>query len=634
MRTYVLALLTLCSAPAFSQALFADKVQGWKIQFPKRDLVAYTYKEVIDFRLNPAPKEGEGKVQASVSSSFQLVPLKDFLKFEDGLFYYDEMTIDALKAGNADGKNVPVDKLCGSYREEDIFHSDLKLCVVKFPLAEKGKPFTYSYTEQYRDVKFLTSFYFNHHFPAVERVLEFHIPAWLELDLREFNFAGAGVEKSVKQEGDGKTITFTMKDVAALPRESNAPNRAQSLPHLVCVTKAYRDGANRQPLFESVKDLYGWYSSLTAQIGNKPEELKPQVDALIAGKKTDLEKVESIFYWVQDNIRYIAFENGIMGFKPDAAQNVLRNKYGDCKGKANLLKEMLKLAGFDARLTWIGTADLPYDYSLPSLAVDNHMICTVIIAGKRYFLDGTEYYMALNDYAERIQGKEVLIEDGRNYIVDRVPVFSADHNKTKHAMKLAIGESALNGTASVEFNGESKSWLQSGYSVQRNDKKDETLAAYLKKGDDNLVITDIKHSEFTDRLKPLQVSYSLKANNQVTRTGKELYVVLDWEKEFGSMEIPADRVQDYEFSQKFYISVTKELAIPEGYKVDYLPAALKKATPAYSFEGSYVVKGKTIVYTKTISINKTLLRKADFAAWNAFVADISKFYNDQIVLTN
>ena len=65
-----------------------------------------------------------------------------------------------------------------------------------------------------------------------------------------------------------------------------------------------------------------------------------------------------MFYWVQDNIRYIAFENGIMGFKPDAAQNVLNKKYGDCKGKANLLKEMLKLAGYDARLTWIGTSDL------------------------------------------------------------------------------------------------------------------------------------------------------------------------------------------------------------------------------------------------------------------------------------
>jgi transglutaminase-like putative cysteine protease len=120
-------------------------------------------------------------------------------------------------------------------------------------------------------------------------------------------------------------------------------------------------------LFENVKDLYGWYNSVCAGIGNNSEPLKAKVAELISNKKTDPEKVESIFYWVQDNIRYIAFENGIMGFKPDAAQNVFKNKYGDCKGKANLLKTMLNIAGFDARLTWIGTSDLPYDYTLPSI---------------------------------------------------------------------------------------------------------------------------------------------------------------------------------------------------------------------------------------------------------------------------
>jgi hypothetical protein len=39
------------------------------------------------------------------------------------------------------------------------------------------------------------------------------------------------------------------------------------------------------------------------------------------------------------------------------------------------------------------------------------------------FLDGTEHFIALNDYAQRIQGKQVLIEDGKNYIIDKIPDF-------------------------------------------------------------------------------------------------------------------------------------------------------------------------------------------------------------------
>jgi hypothetical protein len=57
---------------------------------------------------------------------------------------------------------------------------------------------------------------------------------------------------------------------------------------------------------------------------------------------------------------------------------------------ANLMTEMLKLAGLEAYMTWIGTRHIPYDYTLPSLAVDNHCISTVILGGKEYYLDGTE----------------------------------------------------------------------------------------------------------------------------------------------------------------------------------------------------------------------------------------------------
>ena len=53
----------------------------------------------------------------------------------------------------------------------------------------------------------------------------------------------------------------------------------------------------------------------------------------------------------------------------------------------------------------------------------------MIAGGKRYFLDGTENFIALNDYAQRIQGKQVLIEDGKNYIIDKIPDFSAERNK-------------------------------------------------------------------------------------------------------------------------------------------------------------------------------------------------------------
>jgi len=617
---------------SFSQTDFTGNLSSWKALFPKEDVIAYSYKETVSFALNPEPKPGEGNVKATVVNELTLVPVKDFFKYQDGLFYNDEVSVDNVKAINTKGKEVAIQKLCGSYKDEDIFHSDSRFCSVAFPLEEKGKSFSYRYDNNYRDIKYLTSFYFHHHLPATVRVIEFNIPSWLEIDLREFNFKGQNIEKTSVKENDITRVTFTIKNLPAFHSEPSSPNHALSYPHIICVNKAYTQNGQRKVLFESVKDLYGWYSKVCEDIGNKPEELKNKVTELTAGKKTDIEKIESIYYWVQDNIRYIAFEDGIMGFKPDAAQNVLKNKYGDCKGKANLLKEMLKLAGYDARLTWIGTSDLPYDYSLPSLAVDNHMICTVILNGKKYFLDGTEYFIAFNDYAQRIQGKQVLIEDGKNYILDRIPDFSAERNKVKKMTKLTLDNDALAGNTSVEYNGESKSMLQGIYSSIRNEDKKDALSGFLRRGDDNVVISNIKPPDFTDRQKPITLSYDFKANNQVTKAGKELYVVMDWDKDFAGLEFDADRKNDYEFNYKYNYNIQTELVIPDGYKVDYLPQAVKKTTPQYSFEGSYVTKGKSIVYNKVITVNKPILLTSEFNNWNAFIKEVNNFYNDQVVL--
>src|SRR6476661_5481242 len=243
---YVTGFILLFPIAGFSQADLSGKVSSWKAQFPKEDVIAYTCKETVSFFLNESPKPGEGNVGAKVINELTIVPVKDFIKYEDGLFYDDEMSIDNVKVINSKGKEVIIQKLCGSYKDENIFHSDSKYCSVTFPLEEKGKSFTYRYEENYRDVKYLTSFYFHQHLPVAERVIEFNIPSWLETDLREFNFKNASIEKTSVKEGDITRITFTIRDLPSFHREPSSPNHALSYPHIICVNKAYSQNGQRK----------------------------------------------------------------------------------------------------------------------------------------------------------------------------------------------------------------------------------------------------------------------------------------------------------------------------------------------------------------------------------------------------
>jgi len=226
-----------------------------------------------------------------------------------------------------------------------------------------------------------------------------------------------------------------------------------------------------------------------------------------------------------------------------------------------------------------------------------------------------------------------LIEDGKNYILDRIPSFPADRNKVKKIYKINVEDAVLAGNASIEYNGESKNIIQSVYASERNENKADAFTTFLKNGNGNIEVSGVKKPELNQRQKPLQVSFDLKANNEITKSGNELYVIMDWEKEFSGFEFDDTRKNDYEFSHKYFITTQTELAIPAGYKVEYIPAAFKKVATDYSFEGSYVNKGKSILYTKTIIVSKPIIKKSEFNDWNNFIKAINTFYNDQVVLT-
>jgi transglutaminase-like putative cysteine protease len=610
-------------------AALADQL---KKRYPDSKEASLSSEDEYTFELNSS-KTAEAPVSATEKSSHSLMALRDGHTYVGSVFYDSQSDIEKVRVSSKAGKMVSVLTYDKQYESDGIFYNDAMIKAFSIGFTKKGEEQDYEYIKNYHDVKYLVSAYFHEGFPIEERTITFQVPDWLSIDLKEMNFDGYNIQKTVTPDPKAKKTTYTYKakNLAPLKNERNAPNAARSYPHILIICKSYSNNQKTEKLFDSVDALYSWYSGLCKDINENNDELKPMVTQLTANKKTDIEKIEAIYYWVQENVRYIAFENGIMGFRPEAANKVYNNKYGDCKGKANLLKQMLRLAGYDARLTWIGTADLPYDYSTPSLAVDNHMICTLILNGKRYFLDGTEDYISLNDNAERIQGKEVLIEDGEKFIIDKIPVVGAERNKVETIITLALNSDVITGKLKSTYNGEQKTNILRGYASIRADKKDDAMKAYLTGSNKNLKLSNIVTSDLGNRQAPLQISYDLELSNQVTNVGNEMYVSMDMDKELSGYEFDSTRVNDYEFQHKMTIDTRTELAIPQGYKVDYLPEAVSKKYDGYSFDLNYKTEGEKIIYTKKIVISNAIISKKDFKNWNATVKAARKFYNDQVI---
>ncbi len=595
----------------------------------KDDVAILESTENILFGLN----KNESKVTVTNSVIEKLMNINHRANIRKYEFYDSESSIQTFNIKYRNDKNANNYITDEFYKDNDLFYNDarVKHTVVNFPV--QGYIYNYELEKKYEDVKYFTALYFNDEFPIIKKQIIVTVPEWLNIELKEFNFDSAKVVKSQTKDSKNNTIyTYTLNDVPAMSKEEDAPGRSYLYPHILLIAKSYTLKGKEVTLFNSTADLYKWYKSLVDLMKDDTSIMKSKVTELTANAKTDEEKIKNIYYWVQDNIRYIAFEDGIAGFKPDESNHVFENRFGDCKGMANLIKQMLKLGGFDARLTWIGTKHIAYDYKTPSLAVDNHMICALFFKGKKYFLDGTEKYNSFGEYAERIQNKEVMIEDGDKFIIDKIPLGTSDSNKESFKANLTIENEKLKGTCSKNYLGESRAQLLYVYNTFKSDKKDETLENYLAKSDKNILVTNIKTSDLKNRDIKLTIDYNVEVENKVSSFDNDMYIDLEYMNEFKGFELK-DRKTDYQFDFKKNYESVVTLAIPTGYKVTKLPTDLIVKENNFDISISFQKTDKEIIYKKSFIFKNGEIKASEITKWNDFIKNLISNYNQQITLS-
>ncbi len=613
--------------PTIEDIAFAKKTRE---KYIKDDVAILESKEEISFEVNK--KDSKVVVNSSLKELLMNINTRaDIQKYE---FYNGESSIEKFKLTYRNNRDAYFFVKDEYYKDQDLFYNDARVQYMKIDFPVQGYSYNFELEKIYKDIKYFTSIYFNDEFPVLSKEIVIVVPNWLNLELKEFNFEGNKITKTKVDNPRDETTTYTYKmiDIPGVSKEENAPGRSYIYPHIVVIAKSFSLRENQITLFSTTADLYKWYKSLLNQMKDDTSVMKEKVVELTSKAKSDEEKIKNIYYWVQDNIRYIAFEDGIAGFKPDESNNVFTKRYGDCKGMGNLTKQMLKLAGFDARVTWIGTKHIAYDYTTPSLSVDNHMICTLFHKGKKYYLDGTEKYNSFGEYAERIQNKEVMIEDGEKFIIDKVPSSSAEVNKETYKANFTIENEKLVGVCNRTAVGESRSEFLYRFNSFETNKKGETLERYLSNYDKNIQVDNIKTSDLKNRDIKLTMDYSTTISNKVSSFDNDIYVDLDNRKEYKGMELK-DRKFNYQFDYKENFESDVTLAIPMGYKVTKLPENFEIKEENFTISIKFEQTPKEIIYKKLFVFKNGEINTKQLTKWNESIKKLNTVYNQQITLS-
>ncbi len=548
------------------------------------------------------------------------------------LFFNDQSSIISHKLTNGKGKKIKYDTFCGHYETEGIFYSDMQICAYHFVMPEQGDIVHFDSEMAYKDPRYLTKLFFHEEQPVVNREIIINVPGGADIEILEMNFEGYNIEKKrIDTQTDKIIYWYKISDIEVIPHEDDIPGITHFLPHLLILVKSYNANNQSINVLSSLDDLYSWYASLVKGTDNIDASVKDKVQTLITGLDRDEEKIKAIYYWVQDNIKYIAFEDGLAAYRPESADKVFYNRYGDCKGMANLTKCMLREAGFDARLTWVGTNKIPYTYDIPSLAVDNHMICYVMAGDKKYILDPTEKYNKLNFNGERIQGKQILIEDGAKYIRSTVPVEPIESYIEQNQLTLNIDEDKLQASGNVTFTGEYKKLLLNLYNTL--DKEDSAkFIKVLVSGDVSPDMIEINSCSSFEREAPIEIDYSVSLPNHMNSFGNEIYLDMDISKDFKGMTIEKERKSPYFFETKVFKTFLTEINIPAGYQANHIPEPISVENEYFKFDMKYEVNQKKVIYKKEIKVLQNILPVSHFGEWNDAVRQLNNFYNNQLIL--
>lgn len=352
---------------------------------------------------------------------------------------------------------------------------------------------------------------------------------------------------------------------------------------------------------------------------------------------TDIDKIDTIFDWVQSNIKYIAFEDGINGYVPRPSNMVLTNRYGDCKDMGNLLVEMLTHAGVSgAHVAWVGTRDIPYLMSeIPSPLTCNHVICVVDRpGGGYYYLDATDSEGTFELPPSSIQSKELLIHEGLDkFVIHAVPMIVSDENFFKTHLKYRLDEDdSIRGTGVDFYHGYERTDLAYNLQNLNDDDLDEYVKDLALGGYNRYTLGEYSIENLKNKQEELILKYDFSVDNFLIKDKDELIVnPMLFKPRITKYNLEDHSLTRYkEYARK--VMYLYEFEIPKGYSVKHLPEDVTLNHANFNFKGTFDVVNNVIVVSIEYDYQLLEIPTTLYEDWNEFSSVLTSFTIENIIL--
>ncbi|PUZ28332.1 hypothetical protein DCC81_02270 [Chitinophaga parva] len=268
--------------------------------------------------------------------------------------------------------------------------------------VRKGDQIEYDYTIVGRNPIFEHPYFHTFYLTSYEPIVNFY-KCLIADSSRHFTFRGFNGARPLQRSLHGHDAWYEYKgDVPVLEDVDNAPSWYTNFP-FVQVSE-----------YSNWKQIVQWAQRINVVKSMGPL-LRNKVYGLKAATGADRTAyMEKAIRFVQDDIRYMGIEMGENSHLPHTPDQVLAQRFGDCKDKSLLLCTILRANGIAADMAYANTDEGPILQTyLPTPDAFNHAIVHASLDGKSYWIDPTIAYQrgTLATLATPDYGQALIVND-------------------------------------------------------------------------------------------------------------------------------------------------------------------------------------------------------------------------------
>ncbi|MBI9053520.1 MAG: DUF3857 domain-containing protein [Bacteroidales bacterium] len=425
--------------------------------------------------------------------------------------------------------------------------------------------------------------------------------------------------------------SWILSNIPAIKEEPFSPDLYSFSPSLILAPTNFRmqgyDGN-----MESWKDFGNWIYSLNKDREALPDETIIKILNLTKNAKTDKEKIEILYKYMQDKTRYVNVSIGIGGWQPFEAETVDRLSYGDCKALTNYMKSLLDHVGIQSYYTIVEAgSDAPNIISDFSMNQFNHAFLCVPQENDTIWLECTNQKIPAGYTGDFTDDRDVLIIKENNSELVHTKIYSIEENTQKRCIQFTLNEFG-EGIADIKTKYIGLGTENVYYLI---DAPHEDVKRYHYKHINipDFTIESFNYTVDRKRIPIINETMKLEVKNFASAMGNHLIVPINLISKIEKLPRSIkDRNSEILIKRSNCKIDSINFMIPEGYVIENIPETTVISTKYGEYKTEIVKKEHSINYKRTLSMFKGNYPPEEYIDFRDFLSQISKADNAKFVL--